>query len=238
MKKRGENGMVMKTFIAALAKFPPPLASQAFFFRPSVQGWLTTTLNRFPPVALAGRPTHERVHAALLLRDMTYNAGVSLNWTLRFVSTQARLMRVSVERPRFGMALSDLCRMRTKGFWDTRRLAQIGKVPLLYLQKCPMCGAAVPETVAHYIVKCARWTADRQILLGFLDYRLAGATDEEVLTFLLGGGKFLGGPVLDVAALAAMNVTAEHPWPDSIAVPVLEFISNTRHLRWARIFAL
>jgi len=80
--------------------------------------------------------------------------------------------RVSGLRTEWDPALSTgmtwLSKVRIGGIWWAGRLAAHGLIDSVYVNMCPMCRRAVPETQEHVFLECSAWAAHRRFHLGGL----------------------------------------------------------------------
>ena len=63
------------------------------------------------------------------------------------------------------IGMTHIVKLRLNGIWWAKRLALTGMLPERFATECPCCGTSTPETVAHALLYCPRWTVLREQLL-------------------------------------------------------------------------
>lgn len=130
-----------------------------------------------------------------------------------------------------------LARMRCSAVLTTVRAVKMGLIPREYLDRCPLCHLSVREDIAHILVRCERWSEERQAFLGKLLSKLLRASrassmglshrSEDVAILLLGGearGVALGGWLKPTTKM-------ERRGKEAICVSVARFLQHVMDSR-------
>ena len=136
-----------------------------------------------------------------------------------------------------GNAVLDYVKIRMGAYWTTPKLTRFANnIGAQYTDKCPLCGADVPETETHYIMYCGRWTGERQATIGVLmDGRVGGLLDEAMMRFLFGarGAR----DVLEPEYAQTLELDLDQ-FSEAVMSRVVAFLHATRRARWQLLWSL
>jgi hypothetical protein len=108
---------------------------------------------------LAGKAADDQTRR----RDATLTGAQWRRYGLSATVGEARRLFHVEKGPRdlSNWAVWQVVRMRCGVFNTVRRFARIGLVDAKWRQECPFCGQEVPEDLAHLVLECAAWSAER-----------------------------------------------------------------------------